>query len=383
MRTLILSCNTGQGHNSCAKAIAEVYINNGDECEICDALSFLSKRISVVISGSFTNIYRYCPALFKFGYRHMEKKHTENKKTSLICRMVGLGSKKLAEYITKNGFDCVISTHTFAALMLTSAKNRYNLPIKTSFVATDYTCYPFTDETSLDYYFISDSETAKSYEASHISHDKIICSGIPVRQMFYDSLMKQTAKDLFDIPQDHRHLIIMGGSMGCGPIRSIAKNIIENLDDKCDVTILCGTNKSLYQKIKNDYIGNKNVHVRGYTDDISHLMDSADLYFTKPGGISVTEAAVKHLPSVFMNTVAGCEEYNMDYFINIGLAATADSFSDLGGLCVTLLNDKAALKDMSDSSAEFTSLNSAEVIYNCMKGSHTYDNDRVLQTSQL
>ena len=30
MKTLILSCNTGEGHNSCAKAIEEYYI---DDCE--------------------------------------------------------------------------------------------------------------------------------------------------------------------------------------------------------------------------------------------------------------------------------------------------------------------------------------------------------------
>ena len=38
------------------------------------------------------------------------------------------------------------------------------------------------------------------------------------------------------------------------------------------------------------------------------LMDSADLYLTKPGGISVTEAASMRLPMVFIDAVAGCEE---------------------------------------------------------------------------
>lgn len=34
MRTLILSCNTGEGHNACAKAIKVVYDKNGDYCII-------------------------------------------------------------------------------------------------------------------------------------------------------------------------------------------------------------------------------------------------------------------------------------------------------------------------------------------------------------
>ena len=37
MKILILSCNTGEGHNSAAKAIREYFLSNNDECDIKDA----------------------------------------------------------------------------------------------------------------------------------------------------------------------------------------------------------------------------------------------------------------------------------------------------------------------------------------------------------
>ena len=46
MRALILSCNTGEGHNSCAKAIKEVYDQNGVVCDIVDGLAFVSELAS-------------------------------------------------------------------------------------------------------------------------------------------------------------------------------------------------------------------------------------------------------------------------------------------------------------------------------------------------
>ena len=52
MRTLILSCNTGAGHNSCAKAIQEVYQSRGDVCDIYDALLFISKRASKFMAAT-------------------------------------------------------------------------------------------------------------------------------------------------------------------------------------------------------------------------------------------------------------------------------------------------------------------------------------------
>ena len=64
------------------------------------------------------------------------------------------------------------------------------------------------------------------------------------------------------------------------------------------------------------------MRVIGYTKFIPLYMDSADLFLTKPGGISVTEASAKALPMAFINAVAGCEQYNMDIFIRHGFAFT-------------------------------------------------------------
>ena len=48
MRTLILSCNTGAGHNSCAKAIREIYEAHGEVCQIADALEESEEKIQEI-----------------------------------------------------------------------------------------------------------------------------------------------------------------------------------------------------------------------------------------------------------------------------------------------------------------------------------------------
>jgi len=75
-------------------------------------------------------------------------------------------------------------------------------------------------------------------------------------------------------------------------------------------------------------------------------MDSADLYLTKPGGISVTEAAHKRLPMVFVNAVAGCETHNLNFFLSHGAAMTADTPEELARTCLALLDDPARLTEM-------------------------------------
>lgn len=74
MRTLILSCNTGAGHNSCAQAIQEVYQSRGETCDVIDALLFISKRASKFISNWHTRIYLHAPKFFNAGYEKVEEK---------------------------------------------------------------------------------------------------------------------------------------------------------------------------------------------------------------------------------------------------------------------------------------------------------------------
>ena len=51
MKVLILSCNTGGGHNSCAKAIGTELLKRGHTYETDDALLYVSKGTSRFVSS--------------------------------------------------------------------------------------------------------------------------------------------------------------------------------------------------------------------------------------------------------------------------------------------------------------------------------------------
>lgn len=65
------------------------------------------------------------------------------------------------------------------------------------------------------------------------------------------------------------------------------------------------------KRLEQDHTDQPRIHMYGFRKDISMMMDSADLYLAKPGGIGTSEAARKKFPMVFVNAVAGCETYNL------------------------------------------------------------------------
>lgn len=368
MKTLILSCNTGEGHNSCSKAIKEVYDSNGEECVICDALSFISKKFSDFICGWHVRIYRYVPDLFKATYDLMEKHPAILSDTSLIYKLLSQGVEKLYQYIKDNGYESVICTHVFSALMITEMQRRYDINIHTAFVATDYTCSPGVKSSKLDIYFIPDEGLYSDFESDNINLENTIPSGIPIRQMFYQDTDKRIAKEYLDIPDSNKHIVVMCGSMGCGPIKQLAAKVYIELHPNWDMTIICGTNDKLKTRLERKYTGCERMHIRGYVKDMSLVMDSADLYLTKPGGISVTEAACKSLPMVFIDAVSACEKYNKIWFVNLGCAKTHRSLTTLANDCIDTLANDGTLENMRASFPESYKSNAAEVIYMSMKG---------------
>ena len=363
MRLLILSCNTGEGHNSCAKAVSEYTLKQGDSCDIVDSLSFISERTSRFISNGHSRIYRYAPSAFSHGYSFAERHGNFFAEDSSVYKLLTSGTEELYAFLRKTDYDAILCTHVFSALQLTHLLRYYSIKAASFFAATDYTCSPGCGQSRLGKYFIPDASLADEFVSCGVPVDKLIPSGIPVRQMFYDSNKKADAKLHWGIKPEHRHLLIMCGSMGCGPMEEITEALSGQMPDNCAVSVVCGNNQKLYRKMTKAFSSDSRIHILGYVKDMSSLMDSADLYLTKPGGISVSEAAAKGLPMVFVNAVAGCESYNLRFFEGLGAAVSGDTPQQISEMCLRLLSDERKLENMCSALSGFKTRNAAQIMY--------------------
>lgn len=383
MRTLILSCNTGEGHNSCAKAIKEYYEKQGEACEVKDGLEFISVPFAKFMSWGHSYVYRHMPWLFKTGYFYTEKHPAVFHEDSKVYRYMTRGTECIYRYITEGGFDAVICTHVFTALMVTDMLKKYPMNIVTCYVATDYTCSPSTKDSCLDFYFIPDRSLAHEFECENIPKEKIIASGIPVRQMFYLWHGKTEAKIRTGISPSRNHLLLMCGSMGCGPMEKLLRKLVTYQKAEWEITVVCGRNEKLKVRLDKCFGQCESVHIRGYVKDMSLLMDSADLYVTKPGGISVSEAAVKELPMVLIDAVAGCEEYNRVYFVHRGGAETGNNIEELTETCIKFMDNSEKRMIMRENLSAMGGYHASQCIYEKMKegtehiyGLHSAENDK-------
>lgn len=362
MKTLILSANTGQGHNSCAAAIRECFESHGDLCVVQDAFGLVSEKLSRSISKNHEKTYRQTPKLSDASYRFLEKHPGLFGKKKLVYQLMSIGSRQISHCIQEGGYDAVICTHVLPAMSLTAAIQHDGLPVKSAFIATDYSCSPGLNGTQLDRYFIPHATLIPDFMQSDIPAEAIVPVGIPVKSAYCAPYDKPAAKVAQGISPERLHLLMMCGSMGCGPIPKLLEVISAQMTDGWEITVICGTNEALKMQLEQTF-ASPTIHIRGFVREMPQLLASADLYLTKPGGLSTSEAFAAGVPMVLIDAVAGCEENNLRYFVNLGAAVTGDTPVDVAHTCLKLMNSAEQLDSMTRHIHQLSRPHSAEQIW--------------------
>lgn len=277
-------------------------------------------------------VYRRLPKLFGMGYRHEEKAFS-----GMASRALMKAAAPLHEYLISGGYDVVLCVHTFTATMMTAVRRRYGTNgIPQYFIATDYTCSPGAGGSEMDAYFIPRG-VKEDFIRCGLPEEKLVETGIPVQESFYQPRDREAARAELGFPQDSRVLLLMCGSMGCGPIEELVQTLGGRLSENTHLVVVCGSNERLCKRLKERNCSQQ-IHILGFTRKMNQLMASADLFLSKPGGLSSTEAMVKRLPMICIDAVPGCETRNLEFFLKKGYATTAGSVEDLATLALDLLD---------------------------------------------
>ena len=364
MKIAMLSCNTGEGHNSTAKAVQNVLEQRGVTCERIDVLACLSPKFSRFLCNWHVRLYRYGPKIFDASYRAFERSESDPTASTPIYELLTLGVKKLAEQLDVGGFDAILCVHVFSGLMMTELRRTGRITLPCFFAATDYTCSPFVERCEMDGYFIPAADLAGEFIRAGLPAEKLIPSGIPVRQAFYSAITRQEARIGLGLPEQGQVLLMMCGSMGCGPMKVLAESLVNRLDNDTTVVAICGNNEKLLTALRE--IESSKLRPIGFTERVSDYMDAADLMVTKPGGLSSTEAANKHLPVVFINVVGGCESRNFNYFLSHGYGIGSSDEDEVLEQTLLLARYPKQLQRMRRNLQEDFRINSAVQIADCL-----------------
>ncbi len=366
MKILILSCNTGGGHNSAAKAIKEAFDDKRYTCDIMDVLSFGGQKASDLVCDAYIEMVKKTPKLFgeiyKMGNKIGQFNQQVTKRRSPVYYINKLYADALEEYIKVNNYDVVICVHIVAAEAMTNLKKHNRLTIPFYFVATDYYCPPMLEETIPNNIFIAHKDSTFSYLNHGIDKKLIVPTGIPVTKKFLVKNDKQKMRQEFGLNETDEVFLLMSGSMGFGDLIDTTKYIFENGNENTRVIAITGHNEKLYQSFEKEFKGEKRLILLGFINNVCDYLDASDLLLTKPGGLSSSEALAKGIAIIHTAPIPGCETENVQFFTEHHLSLCAQEAADAGRLAVALMNDSFMREQLLAAQDHFRCQNSAAQI---------------------
>ncbi len=343
MEALILSCSTGGGHNAAGRAVFEELTHRGHHAVMLDPYSLVGHNVDKKVGGTYTTIAQRAPALFGAIYR-LGDAYTRLPVPSPVYAVNFAMVNAMHTYLQAHPCDVAFMPHVFPAEILTCMK-RKGLPVpKRIFIATDYACIPFTEETDCDGYMVPARDLVPEFIRKGIPESKLFPTGIPVAHAFREPVTKAEARLALGLDADKTYLLLSGGSIGAGGIVRTLQALVPWLAYRplARVIVICAGNQPLLTKLEASYGQDPRITILPATKRMALYLRACDVYLSKPGGLSSTEAAVSQTPLIHIAPIPGCESRNMAYFQSHGMSiAVGKQIEELPAALERLLTDQA------------------------------------------
>lgn len=301
-KILILSSDTGGGHRSAAKAIADglqrFWEGRSVAVRIIKAVEE-SHHITEKMVRGYNWVLQNKQHWMKYLYWIVNKIRPETreffqKRCIGFCRDI---FEKWCPHI-------VVSVHPLTQHVFGRILRELNLagqvPLVT--VVTD-PCYGFwkgwaCDDVSL--YLVANEDAERQLVDYGVSPEKIKISGMPVDPKFceVDEKHAQDARRAFGLNPDKFTVFVNAGWIGGGNIPQIFRDLVRGELD-VQAIFLAGKNEEL--RLEAEEIARHAkfpVKVIGYSDEIEKLMHSANVMVSKLGGLTTFEALACRLPII-------------------------------------------------------------------------------------
>ena len=366
-KILIFYASFGGGHLSAAKSIENYLLKNINnvDIELIDCMKYVNKTIEKISTSAYKEMAKKMPWAWGKIYEGSQKgplAHISSKANSFMAI-------KLLKLLREKNPDIIISTHPFGSQMCSYLKRKGKVNFKIATILTDFKSHDqwLVGADYTDFFFVSNTDMQKELVQKNINENKIIVTGIPVREEFLIPRNKeQILADLNFATNKKTILFFGGGEFGLG--KDMTLKVFECLLSRCPQTqiiAISGRNEVMKNKFENfveQYSRKNDVRIFEFTNKVAEYMSIANLVVTKPGGLTSSESLVSHLPMVLINPIPGQEEENAEFLENKKVAKWIKKNDDINFILNILVNDETILNNMKEKTYLIAKPNATENI---------------------
>ncbi len=359
-RILILTLSFGAGHIRAARSVAAELQAQIPEAEILliDALGHCSLWFRAFYVWTYWAMIRYAPRLWEKFFNSRVERRDEQTAPVWIWRK---GCRKVFDEVRSFQPDLIIAAEVGACEIAVIARREKLTKAAIINVITDFEAEPIWIKNEIAAFAVPTLQVAEQLQNWGADAEKIKICGIPLDRSFAatsdsDEVRKQFGLDLKPI------VLLMGGGMGPTSMDEVAAQLFER-GENLNIVAVTGKDKSARRKLeKLKSTATVNLKIIGWTDQVAGLMQMSAVLVTKPGGLTLSEAAECGLPMVFFDAIPGPEKSNVARFADAGAGIETNGSQETANEVLRLLKDKNALAEMAKQCRKLARPNAAKNI---------------------
>ncbi len=295
-----------------------------------DSLDYTTESFSAIYSKYYIETIKNAPTLWGWAFEQTDVPWRNHVLREWFER---INTQPLVKEIKEFAPDFVINTHFVPAAVTSYMLRRGRIRTHNSIVVTDFYAHATWLVRQFHRYFVAHEEERRQLMSYGIPGERISVTGIPVAPHFSENKDPKTLKRELGLDANLPLVLLAAGAFGVVPVRDMLVPLIE-IRTECQIAVLCGKNKKLIKGVE-QFIQEQageypRFKVLGYTEEIHLWMGGADLFITKPGGLSSAESLALGLPMVLTDPIPGQEVSNAMYLLEHGAAVMPTSPATMG-----------------------------------------------------
>ncbi|MDG5789519.1 glycosyltransferase [Evansella sp. AB-P1] len=308
-RMVIFTVSIGEGHHQVSRSLKEEWKARGYEAEIIDIFSFMDETKASKMKNSYFKSIHHYPKVWDWTYSI-----TNCGLTSYVVRpFLSNWWNDLIQYCCQSNIDIYVATHPIATQIGILIKMKSHRPVKLFAVLTDFSTHHLSISKWVDATFVAEKRELVKLKKRY-SNVVFYSFGIPLRKLWDKRVNKSILRKKLKLPLDKTIVVISGGGEGVISKEKI-KIILENDEVSSHVNWFLGKKVSdLPEPVQLQ--NGSTIQYFPFCDNYHEYVKAADLFISKPGGVSMAEAIKWHIPTGLLSPLPGQERINQKVLLS-------------------------------------------------------------------
>ncbi len=313
-RILILHTSVGLGHKFIAQNIGFQLSQAGFEVKVEDILEVQKGRLSETATKIHQWMNVQAPWLWSFLYHFTNKKWVSDLTLPVRLWVASRNCQKTLALINSFRPDAVISVQNVPSAVVSYLKKSGQFKGLFGIGFSDFHLHKFWLFKNADFYLANIEEQKQEMLKLGYAEERIFVCGMTLKPKM--EINKDEVRQRLGIHPGERVVLVGSGSLGMGFNESLVEQLVQQPGLR--PIVICGKNLQEARHLRKKFENSSAIILEFYSP-MQELYSIAEIFLSKPGGLSTSESLQYNLPLLLTHYLPGQEELNVSYLLQKGL----------------------------------------------------------------